>query len=875
MKNNLLFVSLVTLFATSAFASPAQPGDPLSAIQSLGAQVKSASEHAKFGKQPEKKTLDDFERTLLRLRDSAGANAQLQHKYQAIAMLFGNLKHQAEHPAHTPAKQPTRADIDIQVVTDQHGASCANALGIGDKVPVQVMLGQPGNGRSDAWFRYEPRAGAGAHFTTDSAGPDPALEVFDGCGSKAAKLASNDDALGLDAALSVKTGRDPIYVHLTNSGQAGGALVAASVATSSVSGTVQDLKNGSAIANAQVILLDSSGFYTGYYAYTDLNGDYAIDVDTAGDYYARADAGYSYLPELYPTGMCPAGTSGISGCDLAHAHTIAIASGATIPNVDFALDAGRRISGVVRNSSNQPLKQAVVVLSEGSSFGVTTYADDFGRYAFSTLLAGTYKVQATASGYGWQMFNHVACSGPLQAQCDLDQAASLLVSSQDITAIDFDLPQLAAIQGTVTDASSTPLSYAQVDVVDANGNIVAQGYSDSSGHYIAGPIPVGNYRAYASDNGYFSQLFDGIDCASNCSAELSSATPIAIATDGQQGQADFHLTNLPAVHGHVQDATSGLPLANVSILVSILPPATFQTANTAVTDANGDYTLTATPPGTYYVWALSDDHIDQVYPGIACENFLYYPSAICDVSGATLLTIALGQTPSDFDFALTASSSIGGQATSRGSDLPASMSVSIYDTTGSLVAQTGTDATGAYVVDDLPPGTYFAASTSYSGQYIEQLWQHIDCINPCAPTTGTQIPVAASTTVQGVDFDPIRLDAIVGRVANTTAGPVSYAVVDIFDAADDSYWGSAVVDTQGYYAVSGNMGHSYFVATEAGEGYVDQIYNGISCPLGPAFFGSCAFTTATAISLNNNATQPHIVDFVLQSNDPIFANGFE
>jgi hypothetical protein len=84
-----------------------------------------------------------------------------------------------------------------------------------------------------------------------------------------------------------------------------------------------------------------------------------------------------------------------------------------------------------------------------------------------------------------------------------------------------------------------------------------------------------------------------------------------------------------------------------------------------------------------------------------------------------------------------------------------------------------------------------------------------------------------------------------------------------------------VADAQGYYASPGNLDNGYYVATEAGDGYVDQVYSGISCPLGAAYYGLCPFNNATAITLDGSATQPHIVDFVLQTNDPIFANGFE
>jgi hypothetical protein len=49
----------------------------------------------------------------------------------------------------------------------------------------------------------------------------------------------------------------------------------------------------------------------------------------------------------------------------------------------------------------------------------------------------------------------------------------------------------------------------------------------------------------------------------------------------------------------------------------------------------------------------------------------------------------------------------------------------------------------------------------------------------------------------------------------------------------------------------------------------------VSCPLGPAYFGLCPFTNASAVGLSYGSSQPHVVNFVLQSNDPIFHDGFE
>ena len=115
---------------------------------------------------------------------------------------------------------------------------------------------------------------------------------------------------------------------------------------------------------------------------------------------------------------------------------------------------------------------------------------------------------------------------------------------------------------------------------------------------------------------------------------------------------------------------------------------------------------------------------------------------------------------------------------------------------------------------------------------------------------------------------------MVGRITDGDGVPINGVIVDLFNVSDGSYQNSGVTDALGYYAAPSNY-DAYFVATAAGSGYIDQVYAGISCPDGPAYYGLCALTSATPVLLNATSIQPHVVNFVLQSNDPIFADGFD
>jgi hypothetical protein len=175
-------------------------------------------------------------------------------------------------------------------------------------------------------------------------------------------------------------------------------------------------------------------------------------------------------------------------------------------------------------------------------------------------------------------------------------------------------------------------------------------------------------------------------------------------------------------------------------------------------------------------------------------------------------------------------------------------------------------------------GTYYATASSnyYSEYYVYQLWHGIDCPDGnCAATTGTPITVPAMTSVTSIDFQLARVNGIVGRVVDPSGAPIRGVAIDLFNVADHSYIGGAATDALGYFAVSANQGATYFVATESGGGYVDQVYSGIACTSGSAYDGKCSLTNATPIAVGTSPAPPIVVNFTLKIGDRVFGNGFE
>jgi hypothetical protein len=133
------------------------------------------------------------------------------------------------------------------------------------------------------------------------------------------------------------------------------------------------------------------------------------------------------------------------------------------------------------------------------------------------------------------------------------------ISDHDQLGINFSLPRLAAIHGSVTDSDGTPPSNVYIYVIDSTGGAVAQGNALRTEPMLPTRWPW-DVLHYADRGGYFDSC--------------STASTAAVVSDDNAGQRDTNydrsrrprrrkLTSswhrLPVFHGHVQDATTGLP----------------------------------------------------------------------------------------------------------------------------------------------------------------------------------------------------------------------------------------------------------------------------------------------------------------------------
>jgi protocatechuate 3,4-dioxygenase beta subunit len=253
---------------------------------------------------------------------------------------------------------------------------------------------------------------------------------------------------------------------------------------------------------------------------TDSDGTYTIDGLAPGTYRVVA-AAPGFVFEIYDDTI-----------DISLATPVTVTSGATAPDIDFALSTGGGISGQVRDEAGNPLQGVFVEASliEGccSNGGATTGPD--GAYTIDGIAPGSYRVLAFISptSPAGVFYNNTT---------DLASATPVAVADGAITpSIDFTLPTGGSISGRVTDESGNPIEGAPVDAMLFEGCCAfSVATTDSDGTYTIAGLPAGSYRLFASATGFASEYYDD-------TADASLASPIPVADGADTPGIDFALS---------------------------------------------------------------------------------------------------------------------------------------------------------------------------------------------------------------------------------------------------------------------------------------------------------------------------------------------
>ncbi len=154
-----------------------------------------------------------------------------------------------------------------------------------------------------------------------------------------------------------------------------------------------------------------------------------------------------------------------------------------------------------------------------------------------------------------------------------------------------------------------------------------------------------------------------------------------------------------------------------------------------------------------------------------------------------------------------------------------SVSVRLYDASGSYAGGDWTGADGVFRFDGLDPGTYFL-KTENTDNYVDEIWDGIPCEESCEATDGDPIEVTFFV-VQGIDFELSAGASIGGVIVDRAGHLVKTGDIELFDQTgfrlERTY-----LDSLGRYEFRGLMGGTYFLATDL-RGYQDELWDNIPC----------------------------------------------
>jgi hypothetical protein len=249
-------------------------------------------------------------------------------------------------------------------------------------------------------------------------------------------------------------------------------------------------------------------------------------------------------------------------------------------------------------------------------------------------------------------------------------------------------------------------------------------------------------------------------------------------------------------------------------------------------------------------------YVDELYDGhdgIVCLN------SSCDFAAGVQVPVSAGTTYGDVNLSLARGGAISGTVTSESATPLPGVRVGVrIGPGGPALAWAMTSSSGHYRLNGLPTGNYYVLTQNTPG-YVDELYDNVTCPgNTCPYATGTAVAVTAGTERTGVNFALSPGGTITGSVRAAGGSPVGNAQVRFHDLAGQSVGGTST-NPLGLYASPGLPAGTYYVATQNGQGYVDQLWQGIVCP-----GGGCDLATAGGTPVTVSVATPATgIDFVL------------
>ena len=396
-------------------------------------------------------------------------------------------------------------------------------------------------------------------------------------------------------------------------------------------------------------------------------------------------------------------------------------------NVNFGYISDNSISGTIYRDDNRSNslnggeagypEQTVQLLDKDGQVIKTTKTDANGNYSFDNLPDGTYSVKVVKDG---ALTDLEQTEDPDGAKDSASEPITLDEDNPTKKNVNFGYVPDYFIKGTIyrdgnrsgaLDAGEKLYEGVTVNLVGADGTVVATTTTDADGTYSFDKLPAGTYSVTVVQDGPIAgleQTGDPDATKDNASEPITLNNDNPSTTDVNFGYiADNSLSGTVYRDDSRNGDQDGTEPGYSGVTVQLLD-ASGNVVATTTTDANGTYSFSKLPDGTYSVKVVKDGEL-------ADTEQTEDPDATKDNASEPVTLGEDNPTKDHIDFGYVPDYSIHGLvyrdgdrnethgATEKGY---ANQTVELRDKDGKVVATTTTDANGAYSFSKLPAGDY-------------------------------------------------------------------------------------------------------------------------------------------------------------------------
>lgn len=430
---------------------------------------------------------------------------------------------------------------------------------------------------------------------------------------------------------------------------------------------------------AAYTVISDTGFWVES-GFTDPQGVYTITNLLPGTYYIGTCSycgPQNWLDEYWPNTYIDLPDA------LSFAEPISVTGGPPVSGIDFALQPGATVVGMVKDqNTNLALRDAYVSLSrqEGDPLFLGEGVDIRGVYTITRVPPGVYIADAYAPGYESEYFLE---------QKFVEQADPITITpGVMIDRIDFTLQRLpnGGISGQILDQAGNVITEADVFAETATGEWVGSSWVDSAGVYTIANLGAGRYRVGVNAPGFLTTYY--INASDPAQAELVEVLNTVVTG------VDIQPRVAASVSGRVLTADTSDPITDAWVYLDGL--GNMPWFGGASVDETGTYTVDGVPTGQYKVSAEA--------PGF--DRRFYDDKG--DWSTADIISVTAGNQLTGIDIALKrqAGGDVRGRVVLPNGDPVPYAWVDAESANGFLFRSTGADEFGRFELSGIITGEW-------------------------------------------------------------------------------------------------------------------------------------------------------------------------